>query len=103
VIAHLRRKGLVVVSGCAHAGIVNSVRYAQAITGVEAVHAIMGGFHLTGKLFEPIIPPTVVALKEINPRYVVPTHCTGWSAIHEIANALPTAFVANSVGTTLTF
>ncbi len=103
VIANLRGKGLVVVSGCAHAGIVNSVRHAQALTGVEAVHAVMGGFHLTGKLFEGIIPPTIAALREISPRYLVPTHCTGFAAIHEVARAFPDAFVANAVGTTLVF
>lgn len=103
VVASLRGKGLVVVSGCAHAGIVNSVRYAQALTGVEAVHAVMGGFHLTGKLFEGIIPPTVAALREINPRYLVPTHCTGFAAVHEMARAFPDAFVVSVVGTTFVF
>lgn len=98
-IVHLRGKGLVIVTGCGHSGIINIIRNAQAITGVDAVHTVIGGFHLTGGLFEPIIAPTVAALQEIGPRYVVPGHCTGWSATHQIARAMPEAFVPNSVGT----
>ena len=66
---------------------------------MDAVHAIIGGFHLSGAIFEPIIPATVAALKEIGPRYLVPGHCTGWSATHQIARALPEAFIPTSVGT----
>jgi 7,8-dihydropterin-6-yl-methyl-4-(beta-D-ribofuranosyl)aminobenzene 5'-phosphate synthase len=100
VIVNLRDKGLVVLTGCGHAGIINIVRNAQAITGVGQVHAVIGGFHLSGRLFEPIIPATVAALQRIGPRYVVPGHCTGWSAAQQIARAMPEAFIANSVGTT---
>jgi len=99
-IVNVRDKGLVVITGCGHAGIINIVRHAQALTGVYNIHAVIGGFHLTGGLFEAIIPATVRALQQINPRYLVPGHCTGWSAIHQIARAMPDAFVANSVGTT---
>lgn len=100
-IIHVRRKGLVIITGCGHAGIINIVRNAQKITGIATVYAIMGGFHLNGPLFEPIIPATIAALQEINPCYLVPGHCTGWVATHQIARALPDAFIANSVGTTL--
>ena len=55
---------------------------------------------MTGRLFEPLIAPTVQALKAIGPKLIVPSHCTGWKATHEIAHALPDAFVPNSVGTT---
>ena len=100
VAVNVRGKGLVVVSGCGHAGIVNSVRHVQTITGVEKLHAVVGGFHLQDS---QLIAPTIAALKGIGPRYVVPMHCTGWLAIHEFARAIPEAFVANSVGTTLVF
>lgn len=99
-IINVRGKGLVVITGCGHAGIINIVRNAQALTGIQQIHAIIGGFHLTGALFEPIIAPTVAALRQIAPRYLVPGHCTGWKAIHEIARTLPDAFIPNSVGTT---
>jgi 7,8-dihydropterin-6-yl-methyl-4-(beta-D-ribofuranosyl)aminobenzene 5'-phosphate synthase len=100
-IVNVRGKGLVVVTGCGHSGIINIIRHAQTLTGVDAVHAVIGGFHLTGGLFEPIIPATVAALQRIGPRYVMPGHCTGWSATHHLARALPEAFVPNSVGTAL--
>lgn len=100
-IVNVRDKGLVIVTGCGHSGIINTIRNAQALTGVEAVYAVIGGFHLTGALFEPRIPATVDALRAIGPCYVMPGHCTGWAATHQIARALPDAFIANSVGTTL--
>jgi 7,8-dihydropterin-6-yl-methyl-4-(beta-D-ribofuranosyl)aminobenzene 5'-phosphate synthase len=102
-ILNLRDRGLVIITGCGHSGIINVIRNAQRLTGIPTVHAVLGGFHLTGGLFEPIIPATVRALQQINPRYLVPGHCTGWSATHQIARALPEAFVPNSVGTTLMF
>jgi 7,8-dihydropterin-6-yl-methyl-4-(beta-D-ribofuranosyl)aminobenzene 5'-phosphate synthase len=100
-IVNVRGKGLVVVTGCGHSGIINIIEHAQALTGVDTVYTVVGGFHLTGGLFEPIIPATTVALQRINPRYVMPGHCTGWSATHQLARAMPDAFIPNSVGTTL--
>jgi 7,8-dihydropterin-6-yl-methyl-4-(beta-D-ribofuranosyl)aminobenzene 5'-phosphate synthase len=100
LIAHVRGKGLVVVTGCGHAGIINICRYAQRLTGVGDVHAVIGGFHLNGLLFEPIIAETVAALGELGADVVVPAHCTGWKATHTIARRLPDAFIQSSVGTT---
>jgi 7,8-dihydropterin-6-yl-methyl-4-(beta-D-ribofuranosyl)aminobenzene 5'-phosphate synthase len=100
-IANVRDKGLVIVTGCGHSGVINVIRNAQTLTGITKVYAVIGGFHLTGGLFEKIIPNTIDALREINPRYIMPGHCTGWSAIHQIARALPEAFIPGSVGTTL--
>ncbi len=99
VVVHVRDKGLVILTGCGHAGAINTIRQAQELTGVQKVHAVIGGFHLSGPLFEPIIAPTVAALKELNPELIVPAHCTGWKAVHAIARELPQAFVQNSVGT----
>jgi 7,8-dihydropterin-6-yl-methyl-4-(beta-D-ribofuranosyl)aminobenzene 5'-phosphate synthase len=101
LVLHVAGRGLVVVTGCGHAGVVNIVRYARALTGVERVHAVLGGFHLTGALFEPVIGPTVEALGALTPDVVVPAHCTGWRGMHELANRLPTAFTPNTVGTRL--
>jgi 7,8-dihydropterin-6-yl-methyl-4-(beta-D-ribofuranosyl)aminobenzene 5'-phosphate synthase len=95
--------GLVVISGCAHAGIVNTVKYAQKVTGIDKVHAVLGGFHLTGPLFEPIIGDTVAAIKDIGPDWIVPMHCTGWKAIHAFAEAMGERFLLNSVGTRYVF
>ncbi len=99
IILHLRDKGLLVLTGCGHAGIVNIVRYARKLTGIEPIYAIMGGFHLGGRVWEPTIAPTVAALAWMEPQVVVPAHCTGWRATHALASALPEAFIQNSVGT----
>lgn len=100
-IIHVRGKGLIVITGCGHSGIINTIRNAQAITGIQKIHAVIGGFHLTGGYFEPIIPATIAELKQIKPRYLMPGHCTGWAATHQIARAMPEAYIPNSVGTTL--
>ena len=103
VIVHVQGKGLVVLSSCSHSGAINVVRNAQRVTGVTKIHAFVGGLHLTGGLFEPIIPRTIAELAAIEPEWVVPGHCTGWRATHELARALPDAYVQTSVGTTFHF
>ena len=100
---HLKGKGLIVISGCAHAGIVNTLRHARAVTGIDPVHAVIGGFHLNGPLFEPAVERTIEALREIAPRYIVPTHCTGRNSIRRIEEAMPESFILNMSGTRLTF
>lgn len=98
LVLHLKDKGLVLIGGCCHAGIVNTIRYARKLTGVKEVYAVFGGFHLTGPIFEPIIDKTIDALKEIDPEIIVPMHCTGWHATHKLADAFPGKFILNSVG-----
>jgi 7,8-dihydropterin-6-yl-methyl-4-(beta-D-ribofuranosyl)aminobenzene 5'-phosphate synthase len=99
----VKGKGLVVLSGCAHSGIINTVKHAQAVTGIEDIYAVMGGFHLSGPLFEPIIGRTTEELKKIKPTYVIPCHCTGRTAIMQMEKELPENFLLNMSGTTLTF
>lgn len=99
----LRDKGLVVLSGCAHAGIINTVRHAQNVTGVSDVYAIMGGFHLSGPFYEQFIDQTVEALQEFSPKYIVPAHCTGRKATQAIESAMTDAFICNMSGTTVKF
>ena len=103
LIISVRNKGLVVLSGCAHSGIVNTVLHAVRMMGTDRIHAVLGGFHLSGPLFDPIIPPTIAALQQIGPDFIVPMHCTGWKAITRIANEMPGQFVLNTVGTTYRF
>jgi len=103
IVMNLKDKGLVIISGCAHAGIVNTVRYAMAVTGIDKVHAIMGGFHLAGPFFEPIIDRTTEELKKINPAFIIPTHCTGRKAIMAMEKQMPDQFILNMAGTKLTF
>ncbi|MDD5312225.1 MAG: MBL fold metallo-hydrolase [Dehalococcoidia bacterium] len=103
VVVNIRNKGLVVIGGCSHAGIINTVKYAQKVTQIQSVHAVLGGFHLTGRLFEPIIEPTIEEMKKIAPEFIVPMHCTGWKAINQFAIKMPSQFLLNSVGTTYVF
>lgn len=98
LVVHVRGRGLVVLTGCGHAGAVNIVRHAARLTGVDRLHALIGGLHLGGPAFEPIIGPTVRALTEASPDLVVPGHCTGWRAQHALAAALPDAWVQGSSG-----
>jgi 7,8-dihydropterin-6-yl-methyl-4-(beta-D-ribofuranosyl)aminobenzene 5'-phosphate synthase len=100
IILNVARQGLVILTGCGHAGIVNICRYAQRLTGVDRIYAVIGGFHLNGPLFEPIIGATCDALADLAPEVIVPSHCTGWKATHALAARFPHAFIQNSVGTT---
>ncbi len=103
VVMNLRDRGLIVMTGCGHAGIINTVHYARRITGIEAVHAVIGGFHLNGPVFEKLIPRTCEALSELDPAVLVPAHCTGWRAMHQLGSEFPDAFVPSSVGTRYRF
>ncbi len=103
LIVNVRNKGLVIVTGCGHAGVINIIRQAQRLTGIENIHALVGGLHLSGGIFEQIIPKTVEALTALSPKAIIPSHCSGWKAIHTIADAMPEAFIQSSVGTKYVF
>jgi 7,8-dihydropterin-6-yl-methyl-4-(beta-D-ribofuranosyl)aminobenzene 5'-phosphate synthase len=102
VLFNVKGKGLVVLSGCAHAGIVNTVKHAQKISGIDKVHAVMGGFHLINAKPE-IIQNTVADIKAMKPDYIVPTHCTGFEAIVAFSKEMPSEFIVNTAGTQYTF
>jgi len=91
-------QGLVVLTGCGHGGAVNIARHAQRLTGVDRLYALLGGLHLGGPAFEPIIAPTIEAMRTLAPNLLVPGHCTGWRAQHAFAAALPDAWVQGSSG-----
>jgi len=99
---NVKNRGLVVITSCGHAGVVNSVRQAQKVTGIEKVHAIVGGFHLAPAPDE-IVAKTVAAFKGIKPDYVIPMHCTGLNTIVAVQREMPTALVMPSTGTRVIF
>ncbi|MEY9967042.1 7,8-dihydropterin-6-yl-methyl-4-(beta-D-ribofuranosyl)aminobenzene 5'-phosphate synthase [Streptacidiphilus sp. MAP12-16] len=103
LIVNVRSKGLIVITGCGHAGVVNISRYARRLTGEQPLHALLGGFHLNGPLFEPLIPRVLDDLALLDPQVLVPAHCTGWRAQHAMAARFGEAFVPNSIGTRFTF
>jgi len=102
LVMNLKGKGLVVVSGCSHAGIINTLLYAKKITGVDRIYAVFGGFHLTGSFFEKITEKTIEMLKALSPAVVVPMHCTGRKSTERFSQEFPSAFVLNSVGSKIT-
>jgi 7,8-dihydropterin-6-yl-methyl-4-(beta-D-ribofuranosyl)aminobenzene 5'-phosphate synthase len=98
VLINVRDKGLVVITGCGHAGIVNICRYAQRLTAGTPLYSVIGGFHLSGPRFEPLIPRVLADLGAMAPRVIVPAHCTGWRAQHAMSAHFGDAFVPNTVG-----
>jgi 7,8-dihydropterin-6-yl-methyl-4-(beta-D-ribofuranosyl)aminobenzene 5'-phosphate synthase len=104
IVVNIRNKGLVILSGCGHAGIINTINYAKRLTGISRIHAIIGGFHLSGgKLYEDAIDPTIEEIKNADPEWIVPCHCTGWKAVNRIINSMPEKFIQTSVGTVFEF
>ena len=102
LVFNVKGKGLVVLASCAHAGIVNTVRHAQKMSGINKVHAVIGGFHLVGAPV-PKIEKTIADIKAINPDYIVPMHCTGWEAITAFEREMPGQFIINTAGTRYNF
>jgi 7,8-dihydropterin-6-yl-methyl-4-(beta-D-ribofuranosyl)aminobenzene 5'-phosphate synthase len=99
---HVAGRGLVIISSCGHAGIINTVRQVQAATGIEKVHAVMGGWHLAPAP-DATVARTVDALKQIDPDYLIPMHCTGPNTIAAIQRELPDKLVMPSTGTRIVF
>jgi len=99
----LNNKGLVIVTGCAHSGIINTARQAMRLTGIDKIHALLGGFHLSGPAFEGIIEKTIEELENLDPDYIIPTHCTGHKAMVAMEKAMSGKFILNMSGTRITF
>jgi 7,8-dihydropterin-6-yl-methyl-4-(beta-D-ribofuranosyl)aminobenzene 5'-phosphate synthase len=102
LIVDIKDKGLLVITGCGHAGVVNICRYARRLTRERPVYAVLGGFHLSGPVFEPLIPRVLDDLAGLSPSVIVPAHCTGWRAQHAMSARFGEAFVPNAVGTRFT-
>jgi 7,8-dihydropterin-6-yl-methyl-4-(beta-D-ribofuranosyl)aminobenzene 5'-phosphate synthase len=99
----LKNKGLVILTGCGHAGIINTINYARKVTGINKVYAIIGGFHLSGEEYNDSIPLTITELLKIDSQYIIPCHCTGWKACNEIIRAMPQKYLQTSVGSIFCF
>jgi Metal-dependent hydrolases of the beta-lactamase superfamily II len=104
LVIDVKGEGLVVLTGCAHAGVVNTVRQARRICGERPVRAVMGGFHLGF----PTTPPenvakTVDALRDLDIQTIMPMHCSGLKAHAAFSTDLGERYVQPSVGTILRF
>jgi 7,8-dihydropterin-6-yl-methyl-4-(beta-D-ribofuranosyl)aminobenzene 5'-phosphate synthase len=95
-------RGLVVISSCGHAGLINTIQTAKAVSGVDKLHAVIGGFHL-GAAPPDYIEHSVAALKALEPDVVVPMHCTGRPFIDAAERAMPAQIVRSSTGSRFTF
>ncbi len=95
--------GLVVIASCSHRGVINSIRRAQAISGITRVHAVIGGFHLVRPRTEAEARRTVAELAAIDPAYVIPMHCTGEVFIAEALRVMPQRVIRAYVGSQFSF
>ena len=95
--------GLIVIASCSHRGVLNSIRRAQALSGIERVHAVIGGFHLVRPRTEAEARETVAELVRVDPKYIVPMHCTGEVFIAEALRVMPGKVVRSYVGSQLIF
>jgi 7,8-dihydropterin-6-yl-methyl-4-(beta-D-ribofuranosyl)aminobenzene 5'-phosphate synthase len=96
----IKGKGLAVITGCAHAGIINTIKHAQKVAGVQELYAVIGGFHLSGA-GEMRLDATAEALRKLDPSIVRPGHCTGQKAICRLQEALGERCLPLAAGDTI--
>jgi 7,8-dihydropterin-6-yl-methyl-4-(beta-D-ribofuranosyl)aminobenzene 5'-phosphate synthase len=99
----LKGKGLVILTSCSHRGIVNTIRQAQVTSGIQKVHAVIGGFHLLPPLTDDYFRQVIAALKEINPDYLMPAHCVGEPFYDMVRREMPEKVFQSNVGTRYLF
>jgi 7,8-dihydropterin-6-yl-methyl-4-(beta-D-ribofuranosyl)aminobenzene 5'-phosphate synthase len=93
-------KGIVVFTGCSHAGVVNASKHALDLAGPAVpLYAVVGGYHLVGPFNEPLVPETVQDLKKLGPKVLLPGHCSGWRVKYEIERQMPGVLAPSTVGT----
>ena len=99
---NIKDRGLVVISSCGHVGIVNSVRQAQEVSGVQKIHAIVGGFHL-GPAPKEYLTQVVAEIAKLQPDVVIPMHCSGLNFSLEAQAQMPANVLVPTTGSRLTF
>jgi 7,8-dihydropterin-6-yl-methyl-4-(beta-D-ribofuranosyl)aminobenzene 5'-phosphate synthase len=99
----VKGKGLVVLTSCSHRGVINTIRQAQAASGIQKVHAVIGGFHIVPPLDDAYIHQFVATLQEINPDYLIPGHCSGDRFYDLARDAMGDKVIHSAVGMRLVF
>jgi 7,8-dihydropterin-6-yl-methyl-4-(beta-D-ribofuranosyl)aminobenzene 5'-phosphate synthase len=99
---NVRDMGLVVISSCGHVGIVNSVRQAQEVSGIQKIHAIVGGFHL-GPAPADYLKQVVGEIKALEPDVLIPMHCSGLNFVQEATAQMGDKVLVTTTGSRLTF
>ena len=99
---NVKGRGLVILTSCSHRGVVNTIKQAQAASGVAKVHAVIGGFHLA-PYAEDYVRRTIAALKDIDVNFIIPLHCSG-EVFYELAKAeMPTKLLRSYTGSRFVF
>jgi 7,8-dihydropterin-6-yl-methyl-4-(beta-D-ribofuranosyl)aminobenzene 5'-phosphate synthase len=98
---NLRDRGLVVISSCGHAGIINSIRQAMEVSGVKKLHALVGGLHLA-PADDEYLRQSVAALKALNPDVVIPMHCSGINFLQAMREQMPDRLAMSTTGSIFT-
>jgi 7,8-dihydropterin-6-yl-methyl-4-(beta-D-ribofuranosyl)aminobenzene 5'-phosphate synthase len=98
----VRDRGLVVISSCGHVGLINTIRSAMATSGIDRLHAAVGGFHL-GTAPQDYIDHVVTELEAFAPDVVIPMHCSGRPFIETMRARMPDQLVTSNVGSRFTF
>jgi 7,8-dihydropterin-6-yl-methyl-4-(beta-D-ribofuranosyl)aminobenzene 5'-phosphate synthase len=99
---HVKDRGLVVLSSCSHRGVVNAVKQAQEVSGVDKLHALLGGFHL-GPAPMDYTKHIASEIVDLKPDIVVPMHCSGENFVEAMREIAPDRLFLGSTGATLTF
>jgi len=99
IVINIEGKGLIILSGCAHSGIVNTIMYASEFFNIDRIYAVIGGFHLA-RASDDEIKQTIEYIRSIEPSLVIPSHCTGFRAISRFSQEMPDEFIEGVVGTT---
>ena len=99
----VKGKGLVVLTSCSHRGVINTVRAAQKASGIDKVHAVIGGFHIVPPLDDDYIRETIAAFQEIDPDHLIPAHCTGDRFYDLAREAMGDKVIHSAVGTRFIF
>ena len=100
---NVKGKGLVVLTSCSHRGVINAIKQAQKVSGIDKVHAVIGGFHIVPPLGDDYIRDTIAAFREIDPDHLIPAHCTGDRFYDLAREALGDKVIHSAVGTRFIF
>ncbi len=99
---NVKGKGLVLITSCGHGGLINNIQHMMEVTGVNKLHAVVGGFHLAPTK-QTYVDQTVDALAALHPDVVIPMHCSGQNFVNAVAAKMPQQVVLNSTGSRYTF
>ena len=99
---NIKNRGLVVISSCGHVGIVNSARQAMEVSGINKVHALVGGFHL-GPAPVDYLNKVIAEIKTLNPDVIIPMHCSGDNFVQAVRAQMPEKLVLGTTGSRITF